>query len=237
MHSYNVLLVDDEFLALTLLEGFVAKIPDLNIVGKVKSPIEASEILRSQQVDMLFLDIQMPVLSGINLLKTIPNKPATIFTTAYAEHALEAYDLDVVDYLLKPFSFERFLQSVNKAKQHIGAPTVVAPNIDAGGGFLTFKADHKLVKIWIKDIQYIEGLREYVRIVCKEEKYVVLESLKRLEDTLPAAQFVRVHKSWIVNTEAVKSLEGNMLHLTDRTVPLSRERKAAVVATIFGKKE
>lgn len=232
MTTYKVLLVDDEFLALKLLEGFISQIPDLEIMGIVKSPIEASEILSSQKIDILFLDIQMPQLSGINLLKTIQHKPATIFTTAYAQHAVEAFGLDAVDYLLKPFAFERFLQAVNKAKQYLGrrVDEQVAPeNIE----YLTFKADYKLVKVKVSEIQYIEGLREYVRIVVNGERHIVLESLKKLEETLPSDTFIRIHKSWIVNIHMVKSLEGNMLHLPGISVPVSRERKAIVVKAIF----
>ncbi len=238
MDKIKVLLVDDEYLALNLLENFIKEIPDLEIIDKVKSPIKAIDILNKTKVDLLFLDIQMPTLSGINLLNTIKNKPVTIFTTAYAEHAVEAFGLDAVDYLLKPFSFERFLQGVNKAKEHLQKlnnteEPLKADVINWQDGYLTVKADAKLVKVFFKNILYIEGLKEYVRIVTNEERLVTLMSLKELENTLPKSYFLRTHKSYIVNTQMVKSVEGNLLYIGNHKVPISRDKKNDVVNFIF----
>lgn len=239
MSNLKVLLVDDEYLALDLLENFVKEIPDLEIVDKVKSPIAAIDILNKESIDLLFLDIQMPTLSGVNLLKTLKRKPVTIFTTAYSEYAVDAYGLDAVDYLLKPFSFERFLQAVNKAKEQLYRPestesSVPQKSVPVQSGFLSIKADAKLIKVLHGDILYIEGLKEYVRVVTEENKFVTLMSLKELMESLPEETFVRCHKSYIVNSSKVRSVEGNLFHLDHHKIPISRDRKTELLARIFG---
>ncbi len=227
----KTLLVDDEFLALQLLEKFAEKAPELEIIDKVKSPMQALEILNREPVDLLFLDIQMPGLSGNNLLRTLRRPPATIFTTAYSEYATEAFDLDAVDYLLKPFAFERFLKAVNKAKDFLQDRQVDSNPVSAN--FMTAKVDGKIVKVYYRDILFIEGLKEYVRIVCQKNRYVTLESLHNLEHTLPRDDFLRVHKSYIVALPKVEALLGNMLEIGPHKIPISRSKREEVVRVIF----
>ena len=231
----RTLLVDDEYLALNLLEAYAQQVPDLEIVGKEKLPMKALERVQQGQVDLLFLDIQMPVLSGNNLLKTLQNPPLVVFTTAYTEYAIEAYDLNVVDYLLKPFPFERFLQAVQKAKQLLNArQTGSTGQSNSAQDFLSLKVDGKLVKVFVEDILYIEGLKEYVRFVCNgNRKYVTLESLRNLEELLPSQLFSRVHKSYIVAKTKVNALDGNMLEIGTVKIPISRGKRDEVVADIF----
>lgn len=225
------LLVDDEHFALALLEKFIGDTPGFTIVDKCRSPVRAVEILQSEAVDLLFLDIQMPILSGIGLLKAVSRKPVTIFTTAYAQHAAEAFDLDAVDYLLKPFSFERFTQAVGKAKSALEARSGVHT---AASGHLTVKADRRWVKIPFHEIRYIEGWKEYVKIFTEHEKVVTLESLNNLESTLPAEHFLRVHKSFIVAQNRVLQMDGDALVLSGETrVPVARARKKEVTETLF----
>ena len=226
------LLVDDEHFALSLLEKFIADTPGLELVAACKSPIRAVEVLQSEPVDLLFLDIQMPVLSGTNLLRTISRKPVTIFTTAYPQHAVEAFDLNAVDYLLKPFSFERFTQAVDKAltllRQQQSGLT------GKPEGFLTVKADRKWVKIAFADIRYIEGWKEYVKIFTGTEKVITLESLNNLENLLPDTHFLRVHKSFIVAKDRVQKLDGEVLILENGTrIPVARARKKEVLTDLF----
>lgn len=229
----KIMLVDDEYLALNLLETFVAKVPQLEVMAKTKSPIEAVDILQRESIDLLFLDIQMPTLSGNNLLKTLKHPPLTIFTTAYDHYALEAFELDVVDYLLKPFAFDRFLQAVNKAKQRL-LPKEPPPHAPSNApNFLAIKEQGKIIKIYFDDILYVEGLKEYVRFVCKEGRYVTLESLKNLESILPNDRFIRVHKSFIVATQQVQSVEGNQLFIAEQVIPISRGKREEVVQLIF----
>lgn len=231
--NFRCLLVDDEHLALTLLEKFVADTPGLEVVAACKSPIRAIEMLQSEPIDLLFLDIQMPILSGLNLLKSVSRKPVTIFTTAYPQHALEAFDLDAVDYLLKPYSFERFSHAVEKALVLLRQRA--AQNIAQPDGHLTVKADRQWVKIPIADIRYIEGWKEYVKIYLDNEKVVTLESLNNLEATLPAAHFLRVHKSFIVAKNRVQKMDGETLVLIGNArVPVARARKKEVVSELFG---
>jgi two-component system, LytTR family, response regulator LytT len=246
MLKYKVLIVDDEYLALNLLEQFIGQLTDLEIVDKCKSSIQALEILNKEPIDILFLDIQMPVLSGVNMLKTLQRPPATVFTTAYSDYAVEAFDLNAVDYLLKPFSFERFLQSVNKAKAFLSkrepvlvssTPSVFEQNLaleNLPKDYLVAKVDGKIEKIFFKDIIVVEGMKEYVKFICVHRNYIVLESMKNLEDTLPQTDFLRVHKSFIVAKKRVQSLEGNLLVIEKLKIPISRERKDEIIKEIFG---
>jgi len=231
MQKIKVLLVDDEFLALQLLENFVKDVPELELVAKTKSPMEAQNILSNTNIDLLFLDIQMPTLSGINLLKNLKNPPLTIFTTAYSDYALTAFDLNVIDYLLKPFSFERFLQAVDKAQRQLSTSNPI--HIKDSPHFLSVKANSKIVKVFIDDILFIEGLKEYAKIVCATENIVTFERLKNLKAILPANQFLRVHKSYIINTTKVNSIEGNLLTIGTHFIPISRGKKEMVVKRIF----
>lgn len=231
----RTMLVDDEYLALNLLETFVSKVPGLKVIAKTKSPIEAVDILQREEIDLLFLDIQMPTLSGNNLLKTLKSPPLTIFTTAYTDYALEAFELDAVDYLLKPFAFERFLQAVNKAKQLMPVQATSIQSTLTAKDFFSIKVDGKIVKLFYEDILYVEGLKEYVRFVCKEGRFVTLESLKNLEAILPKDQFIRVHKSFIVAKQYVQSVEGNQLTIGQQKIPISRSKREAIVQAIFYK--
>ncbi len=237
MEAIKALLVDDEYLALNLLEEFSRKVPDLEVVDKVKSPMKALDILNQQKIDLLFLDIQMPTLSGNHLLKTLKNPPLTIFTTAYSDYAIEAFELNAVDYLLKPFSFERFLQAVHKAKEQLylrQPPTeVILPSTSKD--FFSIKVDGKIVKVYFEDILYVEGLKEYVRFVCRDARLVTLESLKNLEAILPADNFIRVHKSFIVAKNKVQSLDGNQLEIGTHKVPISRSKREEIVEWLFFK--
>lgn len=240
--KYSCLLVDDENLALRLLEDYVNKIPQLTIVGKCQNALSALQILQTQQIDILFLDIQMPDLTGIELIKILKNKPEIILTTAYAEHALEGYQLDVTDYLLKPIPFERFVQAVNKAMEyrnlrnagvsniHLTSASVstAAPALD----YMFVKSDYKQIKVPYADILYIEGLREYVSIYTKEKRIVTLETLKNLELILPAQQFLRIHKSYIINTSKVEALNGNMVEMGKIKVPIGKNYREATLSVL-----
>jgi two-component system, LytTR family, response regulator LytT len=226
------LLVDDEHLALALLEKFISDTPGLIVADKCRSAIRAVEILQADPVDLLFLDIQMPLLSGTQMLRAVPRKPITIFTTAYPQHAAEAFDLDAADYLLKPYSFERFTQAVNKARAALQAGQASS---GSATGHLTVKADRRWLNIPLADIRYIEGWKEYVKIFTDHDKVVTLESLNGLESTLPSSHFLRVHKSYIVAKDRVLQLDGDELLLSgDVRIPVARARKREVAAALFG---
>jgi DNA-binding LytR/AlgR family response regulator len=232
MNNLRCLIVDDEHFAISLLEKFIADTPGLVVVGSSRSPVRAIELLQSEEVDVLFLDIQMPIMSGINLLRSISRVPVTIFTTAYAQHAAEAFDLDAADYLLKPFSLERFQHAVVKARALVHQRMETAPDIPQGT--LVVKADRAWVKIPFSEIRYIEGWKEYVKIFAGRDKIITLESLNKLEETLPSSHFFRVHKSFIVAKNQVKKLDGeDLVLLDDSRIPVARARKKEVLDALF----
>ncbi|MEI6683819.1 MAG: LytTR family DNA-binding domain-containing protein [Bacteroidota bacterium] len=218
--------VDDEMLALDLIEDNIKKVPFLELVKTCRSAMEALEVMRNEQVDLLFLDIQMPDISGIQMLKSLHNKPLVIFTTAYSTYAKDGFDLDVVDYLLKPYSFERFLKAVNKVSEYKdlqdralsnqpSREAVTSPN------FLFVKADYKLYKINLGDILYIEGLKDYVKIYVSEKPIVTQMSMKTLEEKLPAHDFIRVHRSFIVAFNKIDFIQKHMLTIGKKEIPIS----------------
>lgn len=233
----NCIIVDDEQLARQLIKRYVDKLPHLEVVAICKNSMEAMHELRSKKVDLMFLDIQMPDLTGVEFLKSINQKPAVIFTTAYKEYALEGYELDIVDYLLKPISFERFTKGVNKAIDFIQSrntqksfkPDVKIPEKD----HINIKADHKIYKVKYTELKYIEGLGEYVTFHTSDKKIVSLASLKQLENILPSQQFIRVHKSFIINLSYVFSLYGNRLELGEKMIPVGRSYRDRV-REVFG---
>ncbi len=234
--TINCIIVDDEQLARKLLQEYIDKIPQLTLVTQCKNPIEAMDALHRDSVDLLFLDIQMPELTGIEFLKTLQKKPAVIFTTAYSEYALQGYELDVIDYLVKPFSFERFVKAVNKAMEYLQLkaqnPQTTTP--EATKNYINVHADHKIYKLRLDDIEYIEGLKEYVSYYTREKRIIALESLKYLEESLPKDQFIRVHKSYIVPINKIKSLDGNQVDLGHKKIPIGRSYKEVVMRIVFG---
>lgn len=224
----NCLVVDDEQLARELLAEYISKVPSLKLHGLIKNPLNVTEILKEHRIDIIFLDIQMPDLSGIDLLKAMTMKPIVILTTAYPEYALESYELDVLDYLVKPFSFERFLKAVNKASDLVALRNR-SRGQESDTGYIAVHADHRIYRIRLDDILYIEGLREYVSYYIPEKRIVTLASLKSLEETLPHDKFIRVHKSYIVPVQRVKTMEGNMLDIGIKKIPVGRSYREKVM--------
>lgn len=228
MKKINCLVVDDEELARKLLENYIARLPHLHLVQKCANPLEAFSVFQENGVDILFLDIQMPELTGIDFLKSLPQKPKVIFTTAYSEYAIEGYQLDVIDYLLKPFSFERFVQAVNKAVEQLKTNTG-----NAEKDFLLVRSEHKVHKIKLEDIRYIQSMREYVAYFLPTGKILELNSLKKLEEKLPSDRFIRIHKSYIVPIQKVTALEGNLVHIGNEKLPIGSLYKEEVLKRIF----
>ncbi len=232
--KYSCLIVDDEQLARNLLEGYVAKMPMLELRGKCKNPMEAMAIMQNERIDLLFLDIQMPELTGVEFIKTMQQKPAIIFTTAYSEYALEGYQLDVIDYLLKPFALERFVKAVNKAVEFMEMKRNVKTGSSEAPDSVLLHADHKIYKVNLDDILYIEGLKEYVSYYTRERRIIVLQSLKSIEESLPRDKFIRVHRSYIVPVHRIKILDGNQVQIGDKLIPIGRSYKEDVMKRVFG---
>ena len=227
--NLSCLIVEDEPLARSLLTEYVRKVPYLNLVEACSSPLAAIEVLRKNTIDVLFLDIQMPEITGITLLKTLQKKPLVILTTAYSEYAMESYELDVLDYLLKPITFERFLRAVDKANQRLsipqaGQPEKTAPE-EAPQPFVFVKDGTKLVKIRFDDILYVEGLKDYVTIHTRQQKIVTLQRLKSLEEQLPSNKFIRIHHSFIVAFDAIDSIHKGEVQVGNAFLPISDSYK------------
>ena len=224
------IVIDDEYLARLLLSDYISKIPHLELVASCETALEALNVIQNEEVDLMFLDIQMPELSGIDFLKSLTQKPLVIFTTAYPEYAIDGYALDVIDYLLKPFPFERFLLSVNKATTQINLLKNKQGNSPK---YISIKSEHRIYKVGFQEIKYIEGLKEYVTFyLTNGKKIVTLESLKKLENTLPQ-QFIRVHRSYIVNKNEVSSLYGNMIEIGEAKISIGATYKEEVVKQLF----
>ena len=222
--KYNVIIVDDEYLAQKLLQDYVSKVDSLQLVSTCSNAFEAMNALKSNQVDIMFLDIQMPDLTGLELVKSLEHKPSIIFTTAYSEYAVDAFNLSVVDYLLKPFDFPRFIQAVNKA---IGAELPKTNGEDGphdtvsrSNDFITVKADYKLYKINYDDLLFIEGQHEYVTFHTTQRRITALFALKDLEGILPKDKFVRVHKSYIVSFKQIQDLDKSDVTVAGTKIPV-----------------
>jgi len=226
------LIVDDEQLARALLEKYVSQIPDLELVAACRNGIEATKMLHEHSIDLLITDIQMPGLLGTEMVKALNYQPMVIFTTAHRDYAIEGFELEALDYLLKPFPFDRFLAAVNKAfARHSKAGT--AHSFDLKSTYLTIKADHKLYKVQYSDIRYIEGMREYVSFYVPSGRITALFALKSLEEDLPREIFIRCHKSYIVNKRMVETLEGNNLSIQGKLIPIGQSYKEQVLKEVF----
>jgi DNA-binding LytR/AlgR family response regulator len=220
----KVIVVDDEPLALDVLETYISKIPQLELIGRYSNALEANEALQNNEVDLMFLDIQMPQLTGTDFVKTLQNPPMVVFTTAYPNYAIQGFDLNALDYLLKPISLERFMKAVNKAveqkelSQHEHTATVTSA-INDELDFFFVKADKKLLKVNFEDIVYIEGLKDYVIIRLMQGRVITLQTMKSLEDRLPRNKFKRIHRSFIVALDKITAIEGSMVEVQDKERP------------------
>jgi len=223
--TIRCLLVDDEPLALDLLEGYVLKTPSLALAGRCSSAFQAMEMMENTEVDLMFLDIQMPGLSGMEFIRSLQNPPKVIFTTAFEQYALEGFKVDALDYLLKPISYPEFLNAVNKAKHwfELGEKAVVP----AARNSIFVKSDYKLVQIEFNNILYIEGLKDYVKFYLEgnEKPVLSLMSMKSLEENLPEIHFMRVHRSFIVNVDKIKTIERNRIVFGNEFIPISENYK------------
>jgi DNA-binding LytR/AlgR family response regulator len=227
------LIVDDEPLARELIKGYVAKLENFEIVAECADAMKALNVLRSKPVDLIFMDIQMPQITGIEFLKTLKHAPKVIITTAYREYALDGFELDVVDYLLKPITFERFLKSVNKYYQMSQDDVQLVNNQNGDRGsdesFIYVKENKKVIKIYLSEIKYIEGLSEYVQIYTDKRKVIVKTSLTQMEEKLPAEQFLRIHKSYIISVNKIEAFTANTIEIQNKELPIGRSYKNVVL--------
>jgi DNA-binding LytR/AlgR family response regulator len=217
-------IIEDEPLAQNVLKKYIDEHPALELAGIFSDPLEAQSFLAQQDIRLLFLDINLPKLSGINFLKTIPHPPLVILTTAYPEFAVQGFELDVIDYLLKPFPFERFLKAVNKAWEKLNR----MKNEETSSSFIFIKADKKVYKIDLDNILYIEATGDYLKIYTAENEYVTHSTLKNFLDELPPSLFLQVHKSFVIAKSKIFFIEGNYIRIADKDIPIGASYKEEV---------
>lgn len=235
MKKISCAVIDDEPIARNILEDFVNQDERLSLQGNYKNAKDALKGITTQPVELVFLDINMPGLTGFQFLKAMTNPPAVIFTTAYREHAMEGFDANAIDYLLKPIAIERFLLAVNKAWKFLRP--VTSENIETSAvkesdDFFFVKADGGLTKIFFEEILFIEALKEYVKIVTKERSVITYHTISGLEEKLPAGKFYRIHRSFIVNIKAISSIEAFTVKIDKHELPISRNERDAFVALV-----
>ena len=224
-HTIRCAIIEDEPLAQNVLKNYIQDHPALELVAVCNNALDAQKILPEYNIDLLFLDINLPKLSGISFLKTLPHPLMVIFTTAYPEYAVEGFELDAIDYLLKPFSFERFLKAANKALEKLNqkeAPEHSSPS------FIFLKADKKVHRVDLEDILYIEAAGDYVKVVTENGQHIVNDTLKNLQDELPSTQFIRVHKSFIIAKNKIKFFEGNYVKVGGADIPIGNSYKEEI---------
>jgi len=222
------IIIDDEPLARQGMEMHIANVASLKLLGSFSNPLAAADFLRKEQVDLMFLDINMPELSGLDFLKALRDAPLVIFTTAYPQYALESYELDAIDYLVKPIRIERFLKAVNKAENHFKLLQQDAQNSHVEkieNDFVFIKADRKFFQIYFKDILYIEGLKDYVVIYTIDNKIITSMNVKTIAQQLPASTFARVSKSYIVNVRHINSFDNELIYINGNEIPLGESYK------------
>jgi len=230
----NCLIVDDEPLALDILEGFIETHPLLQLVGRCDNAFEAKEFLKHKEVDLLFLDINMPEISGIDLLKSLENPPMAIFTTAFQKYAIDGFDLNIVDYLLKPFSYERFHKAVAKVQVLMNSQILQEEKPETDDSYIFIKADQKLIKVLYSEILFIEALADYVKIHLAEKRIVTLQTMKNMEEKLPKERFSRVHRSYIVNIEKIQTIKGNDINVNEINIPIGKNYRDQFFERIRG---
>lgn len=231
--TISCLVVDDEPEARNIIERYIQQLPILKLVGGCGNAIEAMEILQNQPVDLMFLDINMPQLSGTDLLRVLKSPPKTIFTTAHEEYALQGYELDVVDYLLKPIQFNRFLKAVQKVAE-IQPPVndlqqSLAPTQEP---FIYFRADRKMVKVMLKDILYVESMKDYIKVFITTGVIITKLSISSLEELLPENNFIRTHRSFLVSVQKIKSFTPELIEIDKAEVPIGKLYRNSVLKVL-----
>lgn len=231
----RTIIVDDEPLARDVLKNYIEQLSNVELVAICENALEANEALHQNDVDLLCLDIHMPQITGIDFLKSLKNPPLVLFTTAHPDYAIEGFELDVVDYLLKPISLDRFMKAINKVEDRLDKQEPAA-----GNDHFYVKADKKLVKVFYKNMLYIEGLKDYVILRNESNRVITLQTMKSLENKLPKEHFIRVHRSYIVNIDKIQSIMGNMLEIMEKGqikhIPVGKNYREQLMKMIEAKK-
>jgi len=233
MKKMRCIIVDDEPVARKILEEFVERVPFLELSGKFENVMKAGNWLQGNKADIMFLDIEMPKISGLDYLKTSLVQPLVILTTAFPQYALEGYELNILDYLLKPFAFDRFLKAVQKAKDYVEMKNATAPR--ALSSYLFVRSEKRIEKIELADILYIESLGNYVNICTETRRIAAYLTLKGIESQLPANEFIKIHQSFLVSLSRINAIEGSQVILKNKALPISRNYRDAVMQIVQGR--
>jgi DNA-binding LytR/AlgR family response regulator len=229
----QTLVVEDEPLAREGLLNYIREVDFLQVKKVCEDALEANQALAAEKIDLMFLDIQMPKITGIDFLKSLKHPPIVIMTTAYPNFALQGYELDVLDYLVKPFPFERFLKAVNKAREFLELKTKGPEAGRIEPDYIFVKCDYRYEKIHFRDVLFVEGMENYIVIHTAAQKFVTLLRMKTIEETLPASDFIRIHKSYIVSLRAISSIDGNEVVVSGKRLPISREKRNEILARVI----
>lgn len=230
----NCLVIDDEPLARKGLQEYIDEIDFLHHVASCENALKASHFLNEKKVDLIYLDIHMPKLSGIDFLKTLKHPPLTIFTTAFTDYAIEGYSLDVIDYLVKPITFERFLKASQKALEFFQLKSRAENNLIQPEDYFFVRCDNKFEKVFFRNVSYVESMQNYVVIHVPGRKLITYITLTGLENQLPKDRFIKVHKSYLVSVPHIQAIEGNEIHIDDARIPISRTLRDEVIRQIMG---
>ncbi|RKR11935.1 LytTR family two component transcriptional regulator [Flavobacterium sp. 90] len=222
MMKIKCVLIDDEPLAIKVLQNYFTNFTDFEVIGTFNNSLEALDFINSTSVDAVFLDINMPMMTGFELISLIENKTKVIITTAFREFAAESYDLDVLDYLVKPIPLPRFIKCINKITTEYNLKNNIKVETTKGDSHIFIKVDKKMMKINIEEILFVEGMKEYIKVVTPDKTYITHKSLTSLSEELPADRFLRIHKSYVIALNKVKSIEGNRIQIQSYTIPIGR---------------
>jgi len=235
--TIKCIIIDDEPLAINVIEDHLKNFDNIEIVDSFNNPLKAYSILEQEKIDVVFLDINMPQMTGFTFIESLNNKPLVVITTAYREYAVKSFELDVLDYLVKPIPFNRFLKTVNKIYQQ-----VFISNSSIDGGLqqephIFLKVNKKLIKVNLNDILYIESLKDYIKVITNLGDYVVHKSLSAITEELPQSNFIRVHRSYTISINKIAAIDGNLIELSDRKIPIGRNYLKTAKERIFNVRE
>ena len=232
LKNFKCLVVDDEPLAIDVIENYLQRLNNID-TRRCEIVIEALRLLKGEAFDLIFLDIEMPLLTGLDLLGTIKNPPPVIITTAYRDYAVEGFEFEVLDYLVKPISFPRFMKAFERAMKYKAPEKTIESNVQDENEYLFLKVDRKFVKIMISDILYIESLKDYIRVTTKATSLISYQSLTAITEKLPADKFMRIHRSFTIGIDKVNIIEGNCVEIGGKLIPISREHRQEVLKKIY----
>lgn len=234
--EFKCIVIDDEHLARKGLVNFIKEIPFLNLVGIFSNPDESLTTIKEKNISLLFLDIQMPKMTGLDFLKSLPNPPVTIITTAYSNYALESFELNVIDYLVKPIPYERFVKAVHKAKDYLEMQAIVATGESTDYDYFFIKCETRYEKIFFDDLLFVEALQNYVVLHTATRRFVSYLTFKSVEDYLPKNEFLKVHKSYIVSISKIDNIDGTDIKIGEHTIGISRTNKDEILNSILKNK-